>query len=188
MNYLEKELLEKIRNSDTRAFDVVFNRYYSVLCVFATDLLMKSELAEEIVQDVFLKFWDHRNTIQINSSLKAYLFKMVQNHCYNSIRDKAALKKIKEVSIEDFTLQFELTKIDNTDSVFDKLWSAEMERELEKVIDTLPEQCKNIFYLSRMDGFTYAEIAKKLDISVSTVKTQMSRAMEKLEVVVKTFL
>jgi RNA polymerase sigma-70 factor (ECF subfamily) len=188
MNYLEKELIEKIRNNDTRAFDVVFNRYYSILCTFAADLIMRIDLAEEIVQDVFVKFWDHRNSIHVTTSLKAYLFKMVQNSCYNYIRDHATLKNIKEVSIEDITLQFELLKINDTDSVFDKLWSAEMESDLSKAIESLPDQCKEIFYLCRYEGLTYSEISKKLAISVSTVKTQMSRAMEKLEVVVKKYI
>lgn len=188
MNYLEKELLEKIRNNNTKAFDVVFNNYYIALCTFANDLLKRADLAEEVVQDVFIKFWNNRSVININTSLKAYLYKMVQNHCINYIRDNNTSKIRKEISIDDAVQQVEILKLSDSDLVFDKLWTSEVEIELSKAIDSLPDQCREIFCMARYDAFSYSEIAQKLNISVSTVKTQMSRAVEKLEVVVKKYI
>jgi RNA polymerase sigma-70 factor (ECF subfamily) len=185
---LERELLEKIKKDDDKAFSLLFQNTYIQLCTFATDYLRKAEIAEEVVQDVFLKFWVSRKDLHITSSLKSYLYKMVQNYSLNYIRDHSTRKFIKEELLEDIDLSNPSFKIKITDSVFEKILSDQIEHDLSEALANLPEQCREIFTLCRFEGLSYSEIAQQLNISVSTVKTQMGRAMEKLHFAMKKHL
>ena len=151
------------------------------MCIYAKDLLKISEIAEEVVQDVFVKLWNNRATISINTSLKAYLYRMVHNHSLNYIRDNSTRKSIKAFSMDDLKWRFELLELESSYSIIDELLSDQIENDLNKAIDALPEQCKKIFCFSRYQGFSYSKIAEQLDISVSSVKTQMQRAVERLK-------
>lgn len=179
MKPIEKEIFGKIQEDDLKALDFLFLSYYSSLCAYAKDLLKISEIAEEVVQDVFLKFWEKRSELSVHTSLKAYLYRMVHNHCLNYIRNNT--KTIKTSSFEDIKTRFDLLEIESSDSIFDHLLSDQIENDLDKAVEALPEQCKKIFYLCRYQGHSYPEIAGQLNISVSTVKTQMLRAIEKLK-------
>jgi RNA polymerase sigma-70 factor, ECF subfamily len=181
MNSLEKEIIEKIQEGDSKAFDFLFLSYYSGLCAYANDLVKSAEIAEEIVQDVFLKLWNKRSVLSVQTSLKAYLYRMTHNYCLNYIRDHSTQKTIKTLSLEDIQTHLTLMDIESSESVFDYLLTEQIENDLNKAIDSLPNQCKKIFYLCRFQGLSYPEIAEQLDISVSTVKTQMLRAIEKLK-------
>jgi len=181
MNNIEKEILSKIQEGDIKVFDFLFNSYYSILCVYAKGLLRVSQIAEEVVQDVFLKLWNGRSALSINISLKAYLYKTVHNRCLNYIRDHSTQKVIKEFSIDDIKSRFELLEIESSYSILDELLSDQIEDDLNQAIDSLPEQGKKIFCLCRFQGLSYSEVAEQLNISVSTVKTQMLRSIEKLK-------
>ncbi len=179
MNYSEQELFLKIKHNDIKAFDSLFKSYYAGLHRFAVDILKNSEAAEEIVQDTFVKLWFKRSELVIKSSLKAYMYKMIYNRCLNYIRDHFTPNK--HISLEDIQLRIELLNLKSDDEIFEKLLTDEMEKELTEAIGKLPSQCREVFKLCRFEGFTYIETADKLNISVSTVKTQVSRAIEKLK-------
>jgi len=181
MSPIEKEIIDKIREGDIKAFDFLFVSHYPSLCTYATDLVRTTEIAEEVVQDVFLKLWNKRSILSVQTSLKAYLYRMVHNRCLNYIRDHSTQKTIKTLSFEDIQTRLTIFDIKSTDSVFDDLLTEQIENDLNKAIGALPEQCRKIFYLCRFQGHSYPEIAEKLDLSVSTVKTQMLRAIEKLK-------
>lgn len=181
MNSLEKEIVDKIREGDIKAFDFLFISYYPGLCAYAGDLVKSAEIAEEMVQDVFLKLWNKRSVLSVQTSLKAYLYRMIHNHCLNYIRDHSTQKTIKTLSLEDLQTRLALFDIESSGSALDDLLSEQIENDLSKAINVLPEQCKKIFYLCRFQGLSYPEIAAQLNVSVSTVKTQMLRAIEKLK-------
>jgi RNA polymerase sigma-70 factor (ECF subfamily) len=181
MNPIEKEIFGKIREGDIKAFDFLFISYYPSLCAYAKDLVKMSEIAEEVVQDVFLKLWNKRSALSVQTSLKAYMYRMVHNHCLNYIRDHSTQKAIKTLYFEDLQTRIALIDLESPGSIFDDLLSEQIENDLNKAIDGLPEHCKKIFQLCRFQGLSYPEIAEQLDISLSTVKTQMLRAIEKLK-------
>jgi RNA polymerase sigma-70 factor, ECF subfamily len=181
MNNIEKEILHRVQQGDIKAFDFLFNSYYAMLCVYAKDLLKIPQIAEEIVQDVFLKFWNNRSALSVKTSVKGYLYKMVHNHCLNYIRDHSTQKTIKEYSIEDIKSRLDLLETDTSNSVLDDLLSDQIEDDLNEAIDSLPEQSRKIFCMCRFQGLSYSEAANQLNISVSTVKTLMLRSMEKLK-------
>jgi len=187
MNNIDKYLLYKLKKSDIRAFDSLFKTNFSGLHRFATDILKSSVAAEEVVQDVFLKLWMKRTSIIIKSSLKAYLYRMVYNTSLNYLRDNQNAVH-NQIAFDDIQSRVDLLNIQSEENIFENLLSAEIEQELKTTIDELPPGCKEVFILCRMDGMSYKEVATHLNLSVSTVKTQISRAIKKLIPIVQKHL
>ncbi|MDO9614094.1 MAG: sigma-70 family RNA polymerase sigma factor, partial [Bacteroidota bacterium] len=82
----EKELYQRLKEGDERAFNDLFRKYYSSMCHFARQFLNDSEMAEETVQDMFVRIWEKRESLNIETSVKHYLFRSVRNHCLNQIQ------------------------------------------------------------------------------------------------------
>ena len=179
MNSFEYEIIDGLRKGEKPVFNLVFNKYYSGLCHFANNYLRCFENAEEIVQEVFLKLWENHSDIKINNSLKSYLYRCVQNKCLNFIRDNI-INSNKNINLDEMNHHSELLLIEIPENVFDSLFSEKLEQELDKTVLELPDQCRTIFEMSRNENRSYPEIAKILNVSLSTVKTQMSRAVTKI--------
>jgi RNA polymerase sigma-70 factor (ECF subfamily) len=113
---------------------------------------------------------------------------MVRNHSLNYIRDHSTAKILKEEKLDNLEVIENLSYNEISDSILDNILSEEAERSLNEALLQLPEQCREIFISCRFEGLTYPEIAQKYNISLSTVKTQMGRAMEKLHVALKRHL
>jgi len=175
----DKEILEGLRKGDRKTFELVFKAYYPRLCNYANGILHSFDSAEEVVQEVFINFWNKHATIEIYTSLKPYLFRSVYYGCLNYLRKNKTIKD--SVRLPDESEQKkELLLLATSTTPFTLLVSEEFEKELDHAIEGLPDQCRKIFCLSRFENLSYAEIAEKLGLTVSTVKTQMSRAMTKL--------
>ena len=179
MKKIEQQLIQGILSKDKSAFDMLFRSYYSPLMLIASDILRNRQLAEEAVQDVFVKLWKMGPGLSIDSSLSAYLTKMVRNRCIDYLR--ANERRIKTVSIENREVQLKLHEYGMNDSFEEELYSDSLEIALKQAIDQLPSQCRQIFVLNRFDGLSTKEISEKLNISVSTVKTQITRALQKMK-------
>ena len=164
-------LLNKIRNNDAKAFELLFHRYYTSLCLFATNYTNNDSEAEEIVQDLFVRLWEKRDSVDINTSVKNYLFSSVKNQCLNLIQHK----KIQNRHIQNVLR--ETIQNQNEEYFFH---DNELINKVKKAISSLPEKRKKIFRMSREDGLKYHEIAKKMNISVKTVETQMGLALKTL--------
>ena len=179
MNLHDSEILKGIKQGDIQIFDLVFKHYYLGLYIFARDYLKSSEAAEEVVQELFLYVWENREKLQIKTSLKAYLYRAVHNRCMNYIRDVQNLSH-RKIQLEKLRKQNDLFHLEIPETIFDQLFSEQMENDLHNAIESLPDQCRRIFRMSRFENLTYPQIAKHLNVSLSTVKTQMSRAMNAL--------
>lgn len=174
----DRELYFKLKEGDERAFQTLFRKYYSAMCHFANQFLSDSELAEEIVQDMFVKIWEKRSVLNIETSVKHYFFRSVRNHCLNQIqhdkiRKQYASKVLEAAQQEMDTGQYFL--------------EVDLIQRIEKSIDALPPKRKEIFRLSREQGLKYKEIAETLDISVKTVEAQMGLALKYLREELKDF-
>lgn len=179
----EEKILSLLKEGDEYAYELVFRRYYISLCGFATRFVQLPETAEEIVQNIFLKLWEKRAGLDIQVSLKSYLFRAVYNSCNNHL----AHLKIKNkhlLFVKSTSLQNELL----TDPILNNLTYKELDEKITEAIEQLPVACKTIFKMSRFDGLKYAEIADRLHISVKTVETQISRALVKLREKLKIYL
>ena len=173
-------LYKRFREGDDESFEILFKRYYSQLCTYAIIFVREHDIAEDIVHDTFIRIWERRFSISVRYSFKAYIFKSVHNQCLNY------LKKSKYQSVKDDSFRQEIVKqyeinINNIDpGAIDELVSAEYIKEFNKALDALPAQCREIFTLCRDEQLSYEDVARRLDISVNTVKTQMKRAIAKL--------
>ncbi len=186
MQKLEQQLINDILSGDKNAFELLFKTYYSSLVLIAKDILWDSRLAEETVQDVFVKLWKNANDLSINTSLSSYLVSMVRNRSIDYLRAKA--RQIKTVSIENWEIQAKLHDLGIGATFDEELFPAPLEIALKQALEQLPPQCKQIFVLNRFDGYTPKEISKMLDISTSTVKTQITRALLKLKETISLYL
>jgi RNA polymerase sigma-70 factor, ECF subfamily len=164
-------LLERIKADDQKALEGLFEKYYYRLCEFSFQYVRSFDLAEEVVSDVFLKIWRKRHKINVISNFKAYLYTATRNQSLNYLqkeqRDWESLDELNETSSDQYQPDEEL--------IFH-----ELENRIEVLINTLPPRRKMIFKMSRIEGFTYREIAKIMSISIHTVQNQMVQAVRQL--------
>ena len=171
--YLQEDyiLFEKIKKGDKKAFEALFHRYYGILCHYAALLVKNEAEAEEIVQELFVRIWEKREKIQIDTSLKNYLFRAVKNQSLNYIQHN----QIKNQYAQKVIHETEAVKTDDNNYA-----EIGLLHKIEESINSLPEKRQEIFRLSRQQGLKYREIAEKLNISVKTVETQMGLAIKTL--------
>jgi len=179
MNQTEdKELYLKLREGDERAFQALFLKYYPAMCNFARQYLNDHELAEETAQDMFVKIWEKRASLNIETSVKHYFFRSIRNHCLNQIQHEKIKKQYAKVVLESSHQDI------NPDQYY---LEVDLIQHIEKCIESLPPKRKEIFRLSREQGMKYKEIADTLAISVKTVEAQMGLALKHLRDELKDF-
>lgn len=175
----EKYTVGKIRQGDRSAFSLVFVSYYTDLVMFAFTIVKTKDASEEIVQEVFVRLWDNRETIEIRSSLKSFLLKSVQNKCIDWLRHQKIKDRYAEKRLQDNTLYENETE--------SYLMYSELEQSIEKALMSMPEKISQTYSMNRFDGLTYREIADRLDVSVRTVEVRVSKALDFLREKLKDF-
>lgn len=168
-------------------FKIIFDLYYSPLCGYAESIICDYYAAEEIVEDVFISLWTNNKNIDIQISLKNYLYKCVRNSCLNYLKKLKTTKNKLEILnyvIEDF----DILHPSSEDMPVSEMITKELESKARETMDNLPAQCREIYFLNRFENMSYSEIAIKLNISVGTVKTQMSRAFQRFRENLKEYL
>jgi len=138
----------------------------------AFTLLKEREEAEEIVQEVFVKIWERRHSIDVKSSLRNYLYSAVRNACFNHLKHQ---------SVERNYANEKKNEPDEHNMVEENLIGSELGILIHQVIEQLPEKRREIFELSRFEGLKYNEIAERLNISIKTVEAQMGQALKYLK-------
>jgi RNA polymerase sigma-70 factor (ECF subfamily) len=183
----EIELVAKIEQGDLQAFQQLYEEYYVSLCVYARRFTRANEIAEEVVQDVFLTLWEQQGRLKITASLKAYLFTSVRNRCLDHLKHLQVVNKYNEY-YSNLLRDAEDLYIFSQESGDAWLIAGELEKKLTDAVGLLPEQCRRIFMLSRYDGYKNQDIADNLGITINTVQRQISIALEKLRVSMKKYL
>lgn len=165
---------ERIRSGNRRAFECLFREHYEALCRFALGYVDQLPEAEDLVQDVFFDLWEKRRTLDVEYSLRAYLYGMTRHHALKHLRRRRVRAK--------WTVQGEFREASATTAkpgrTDDALQHKELEEAAEQAVAALPQRRRQIFVLSRRHGLTYPEIAEALGISVNTVETQIRRALK----------
>jgi RNA polymerase sigma-70 factor (ECF subfamily) len=155
---------------DEHSFKSLFTDHFTGLCQFASGYIKDSEAAREIVQDAFVNLWLKRDTIDSSKPVKSYLSTSVRNRCINYLRDhkkfSSDLLALENLSNESMYEQP------------DALVESDLAGQIDRAIEELPEKCRQIFRLSRYQNLKYQQIADQLQISVKTVETQMSKALQ----------
>lgn len=162
-------LFSKVKKGDLQAFENLFRKYYNGLCMYANTLLKDNDTSEEIVQELFCRLWENRDSITINSSVKSYLYKAVYNNCLQYHKNQSIV-----INIEDNLDEKKLTDFDASEIIK----ANELNQIINKTMDSLPDKAKKIFKMSRFEGLKYKEIAEKMSISVKTVESLMGKALK----------
>ena len=163
---------QQIARGDERGFDNLFSHFYLHLVSFAVDLVKLRPVAEEIVSDVFVKVWQKKEDILLIEKLKVFLFVAVKNQCYNHLRQH---------SLWNVTVSPDnITTLSSSYNPEEDMAFRELQHQLNKAVEQLPDQCKQVFKLIKEDGLKYKEVAAILSISPRTVETQLFRAVKKL--------
>ena len=165
----DKDLVLRIKRDEKDAFQELFERYAPRIYSFSLSYLKNKNDAEELVQNVFLKIWEKRTLLDTNQNLKAFIFKVAVNTIYDFIRRKNI-----EHAFEDYA---RLNYNANENYTWHTVIFEEMKQNLFDLVSQLPEQQQKIFQLSKFDGLTNDEIAKKLKLSKRTVENHLYRAL-----------
>lgn len=171
---LENKDNNTIQALNQASFEMLFRSHFSGLCFFAQQYVKDFETAKEIVQDAFLSLWEKRETIDMNRPVKSYLTMVIHNKCTNFLRDNRKFDKY-ILHIENL---LEVPEYEGTDSMV----ANELKAKIDEAIEDLPAKCREIFLLNRYENLKYQEIADKLQISVKTVETQMSKALQHMRI------
>lgn len=176
----ELKLFAEMKMGDKNSFNYFFDYYYSGLCVYAKNFTCDLNVSEEVVQDVFVRFWEKRQNIKIESSVRFYLFRTVYNQCMNLLKHKKV------------ELKYIQNQKHREDYLYEEQWSLYNETELRQALDNaiskLPERCREVFVLSRFENLKNKEIAEKLGITEKTVENQINKALKVLREELKDFL
>jgi len=165
-------LFEKVKSNHLTAYEKIFKKYIKELYRFAFSYVRDAQIAEEMAQEVFLYVWEKRGQIEIQTTLKTYLYSAVKNKCLNYI--KLELPRQQSMGdISEVMLSVSAGKKDEGEN-------EQLKKYIKGAIDALPKKCRQIFILSRNAGMTYEEIAEELDLSKKTVENQMGIALKKL--------
>ncbi len=180
MDLSEKEVLQTILSGNESAFEMIFKAYYQPLCRYAYSFLEDKEEAEEVVQSAFITVWEKRKSLDIQTSLKSYLYRMVRNGCLNVIKHE----KVKQQHVAH---ELAVTEV-SYESVSQKVYATELEIKITEAMKALPDQCRLVFQLSRFEELKYQEIADQLKISVKTVENHMGKALKIMREQLKEYL
>jgi RNA polymerase sigma-70 factor (ECF subfamily) len=163
---LSASLQIKVKNNDVAAFEKIFREYYAPLCMYAMQFVGDQDVAEEIVQDFFYRYWKNRQKMSIRFSLKSYLYQAVRNSSLKYLRHEAVKQKYADT-------------MNQTDrSSFPEYGEKELQAFIDGVLESLPDRCSKIFRMNRFEDLTYKEIAEKLSVSVKTVEADMGKALK----------
>jgi RNA polymerase sigma-70 factor (ECF subfamily) len=165
MNSDHSSIIKDLKKGDHKAFNDLFDCYYHPMCSFISSIIPGKDVVEDIVTDCFVKIWEERKSLEIHCSVRNYLLTLAKNSAISHLRKN----KIHHIEIE------KAAKI-----IFEEdpplMREADVYNKLYQAVSKLPEQRQKILRMATFDKKSYADIAKELNISINTVKTQMARS------------
>lgn len=170
---LEQQVLERLRQGDTAALRRLFDRYYPRLLSAVYAYIPDEETCKDLAQDVFVELWNKRETLDIHTSLGAYLRRAAVNRALNHI-------KVNRRTVLDESADRHDAADTSAQDIRHKNEQERLETVLHAAIERLPEKCRLVFSLSRFEHLSHREIAEQLGISVKTIENQITKAMRLL--------
>jgi RNA polymerase sigma-70 factor (ECF subfamily) len=169
LNFEESRLISLLNEDSEYAFQLIYDKHRNRIYQTAIKFLKSPIIAQDLVQDVFMKLWFERHKIEPSKPVEAWLYTVAKNNILNKLRKIA--NDWKAIDLLSHTI---LQSENNTDQ---KLTEGEFKQKLQSAVSKLPEQQKVVFILSRFEKLTYIQIGEKMGISPLTVKTHLSRAL-----------
>jgi RNA polymerase sigma-70 factor (family 1) len=172
-SYSDQELASLLRQGDHAAFTEIYSRYSALLYVYAFKLTADADATKDITQELFISLWDNKETLELKSSLSAYLYTAVR---YKFLK-QVAHQKIKAGYAENFLHTFE----NGISSTEDYMEEKDLIKTVERLVSALPPKMAKAFILSKLEFKTHEEVARELNISEKTVKNLISQATIQLK-------
>lgn len=171
--YKLEQILSSLADDDQQAFEELFNHYYSRLYNFSKRFLKSEEGIDDILQEVFLKIWRNRKNIKSQDTFNSYLFTITQNLLLNEIRRRINARKKKD-ELFNASIAREYQSVEAVDY-------HDIKSRIGTLIEELPDRQKQIFKLSRIEGLSHKEIAKKLGVTTKTIEYHISQSIKILK-------
>lgn len=169
LNLSDNQLLELFRSGNRTGFEMLYNRYWKILYHIAARIVNNTDVAKDIVQEVFLSFYERASSAEI-TNVRSYIFQAVKYKCFMHLRSGHITERhLRRVNL-----------VASANLVDDELQAMELQQMLDHTIASLPEKCREVFYLSRFEMQSNRAIAEKLNISTKTVEHQITKALKAL--------
>ena len=168
----EKKIIKRFKEGDAEAFDVIYRNYSKKLFHFALGLLKDKDIAEDLVQEVFVSLWEKRNQVNPKLNFENYIFTIAYNSIRKFFRNQSTETKVIDLLVKDSPEIIE--------SIYGTVIYNEMLEHANKIIETLPQKRKTVYKLSRQEGMKTKEIADRLNISTRTVENHLAKALKYL--------
>lgn len=185
MELTSKDLVINIIAGDKSSFEKVYRYYYSRLNYFAKQYVFDSEIAKNIVQDVFTELWVKRNVLQEETNLNAWLFTVTKNKSLKIISHLKSQKNYSNyINSRQLVINYSaLSDFDTSNFVFEELQS-----QIDEALDKLSPACRKVFEMSRFEDLKNKQIAEELNLSIKTVEAHISKALRSLKSALKDYL
>lgn len=175
----EKQILSDLRNSDRHAFQSLFRYYYPRLKAYAATMVDDS-VAEDLVQDLFLYVWEHREDLIKGASFQSYLFQGIYTRCIDHFRKHASFSPCDMAVYEEYLTE-QAAFLQNDDEAWEELYAKDFYQQLYELLKEIPQQRREVFFLAYLDGKKTKEIADQLDMPVRTVESHLHLTLKFLK-------
>ena len=165
---IEEEFLGENRENSVAVFTQLYRHYFKSLFMTALKIVRDDYLAEEVIQDVFLRLWENEDRFHQITEFERYLYRSVGNESLNKLRNQKTQSKHYD----------QLSKAVSPEFVNTLLEEEELKRKIARAIENLPPQCKTVFKMNRFEGLKYRQIAEELQISEKTVEGHIAKALK----------
>ena len=163
-------LVNRLRAGDKLALTELYNAYWELLFISAYNIIKDRELCEDIIQDIFMNIWHNREKLEINISLKSYLYACARYQVFNQFRKNK--DKIHVEFFDDLDKRFQYATPET------EMMHNELTQQINSIVESLPEKCQMVYKLSREEHLSHKAIAEQLNISTKTVENHISKALQ----------
>jgi len=163
-------ILKSLKQGNLKSFETIYNKFHDDLCIHALKYTPDRNLIQDIVQDTFLDLWHQRRKLNVKSTLKGYLYRMVYYKLMDAFKNDSK-KNNEYLSFYQSSVKDATTPLEGDDDYKNILLA-----KLDLCLNSLPKRCKKVFLDKKISGLKYIEIAKNLEISIKTVEGHIRRA------------
>ena len=164
------QLIDRLKAGDESALTAIYKKYWQQLFLSACNVLKDKQACEDVIQELFIKIWNSRDNIEIAVSLKAYLYASIRYEVYRQIRAGVATSDVFDALADRL----------QSPATHENLEYKELVSQVNSVVETLPEKCREVYKLSREEYLTHKQIASRLNISTKTVENHLTKALKQL--------
>jgi len=183
----EADIIKGLKAGNHSAYKFLFEHYYKMLCYVAFGYVNDTFISEMIVSDIIFDLWKNHHSLEINTSLRNYLIRSVRNRSLNYCAQSERQQALREQIGGEIELA-QIEAINTPDNPLSQLIEKELEKKIDDSIESLPEQTRKIFCMSRFENKKYEEIAHEMSVSVDVVKYHIKSALAQLRTKLKEYL